>query len=85
MNLPKLYRVVDIEFWGLRPSLGSSLGVIYDNDVKVKRKAMLALVDGLPRWRIKSARGQCEWDYVLESDQECLDCLYKPSGILGWN
>lgn len=73
MKLPKLYRIVTIEFWSLRNSVGSSLGMIFDIDTLVQRKARRVRFDGGWKWQIKDLQELFEWDYFAETDQEFLD------------
>lgn len=75
MELPKLYRPVTAKFWGLRNGIGAGMGVIFDIDTLVERRIMRVL--SRPgsgwKWQIVNASRDREWDYFIESDQECLD------------
>jgi len=73
MKLPKLYRVVAIEFWSLRNGLGANLGVIFDIDTRVKRLARRVLCASGWVWQIKDLNTIWEWDYAALQDQEILN------------
>ncbi len=51
MKLPKLYRVVRIRFWSLRPSIGCCGGVD-EIDSEVVRKARRVLCDEGWQWQL---------------------------------
>ena len=74
MKLPKLYRVVTVEFWGLRAGLGEGYGVIFDIDTKVRRRARrVATKDGW-KWQLAFKKHErVEDDYCIESDVECFN------------
>ena len=72
-KLPKLYRVVEIEFSSLRNGLGSGLGVIFDIDTMVKRHVRRVLGPSGWCWQIKDLHQLREWDYFVDTDQEVLN------------
>ncbi len=68
MRLPKLYRVVEIEFWSLRIE-GGLLGVAFDVDVLVTRSAMrVRCADGW-KWSLMPRKGE----HYYVDDPICLD------------
>ena len=71
-KVPKLYRVVDIEFWTIRGALGSNLGMT-EVDARVSRKARRVLCSEGWKWQIVNADKISEWDYYVLVDQEYLD------------
>jgi len=72
-NLPKLYRPMTIRFSSLRNCLGSNMGVCFDCDEIVERKASRVLHKNGWFWKIINSRNLMEWDYCIETDQEILD------------
>ena len=84
MKLPKLYRVVNLEFWSLRSSVGYRGGVTFDNDEKVLRRARRVLIDGGWKWSIQQTEFQQEWDYMLQIDQSCLDNALEDISSVKW-
>ena len=72
-DLPKLYRPVNIRFSSLRNQVGASLGVIFDIDTIVERKAMRVKICGSWKWQIKDINKLIEWDWFAETDQLSLD------------
>ena len=85
-KLPKLYRVVEIEFWTIRGALGDNLGMT-EVDVRASRKARRVLCGEGWKWQIASADKISEWDYYVLADQECLDSDldYDDVEIKGFN
>ena len=81
MLLPKLYRVVEIEYWSLRNRLGSNYRFIFDIDTKVKRTVRRVRVDNGWKWQIVNFDKISKYDYFVEQDQEILDMRDE---IEGW-
>lgn len=74
LNLPKMYSPVNIKFSSLRNCLGENLGVIFDNDTIIERKAMRVMkAGGGWKWQIKDFHKKSEWNYNIEIDQSVLD------------
>lgn len=73
MKLPKLFRVVTIEFWSLRNGVGEDFGVIFDIDTKVQRRARRVRTRYGWNWQIESLYKTLEWDWCAEQDQDTLD------------
>ena len=65
MKLPKLGRVVEIEFWSLRG--------VDDRDVIVTRKCRrIRCYDGW-KWQVVGFYEEREWDVYVGVDQECIN------------
>jgi len=73
MQLPKLYHAVKIKFWSLRNGIGEGMGVIFDIDTEVERKCMRVLIPNGWKWQIVNFDKMLEWDYLIETDKECLE------------
>jgi len=73
MKLPKLYRPVKAKFWSLRNGVGESLGMIFDIDTEVERIVRRVLCPEGWKWQIVGLSKIREWDWSVETDQECLD------------
>ena len=72
-GIPKLYRVVEIEFSSLRNGIGSSMGVIFDIDTMVKRKARRVIGGEGWKWQLFNYESLLEYDWFAETDVEILD------------
>lgn len=72
-TLPKLFRVVEIEFSSLRNGLGGSMGMVFGIDTMVRRKARRVLCDDGWKWQIFNALHESYYDYSVETDQEILN------------
>ena len=69
---PKLYTVIEVEFWATRGGVGASLGYV-EYDAKVRRSVRRVLSAGDPVWQIVEKFPM--YDYMIDSDQEHLnDC-----------
>ena len=71
-DLPKLYRPVRLCFWSLRECFGPNLGVT-EIDEKVIRKCMRVRTDDGWAWQICNASKLREWDWFVDTDQECVN------------
>jgi len=73
-KLPKLYRTVTLRFSSLRNGIGPGLGVIFDIDTMVERKAMRVLrMDRTWKWQICAKPWEWEYDYFIDTDQDILN------------
>lgn len=84
MDLPKLYRVIKIEFSSLRNGLGSNYGVIFDIDTMVTRKVRRVLCPGGWKWQIRDLHELWEWDYFVDTDQEILNEIGMDTDDVIW-
>ncbi len=57
----------------LRNSLGSNMGVIFDNDIIVERKAMRVMTCDGWKWQLINADILRAWDYGIDTDEEILN------------
>lgn len=73
MTLPKLYNAVTIKFSSLRNDFGEGLGVIFDCDEDVARKARRVLTGDGWKWQIADLKRISQYDYYVCQDQEVLD------------
>ena len=73
MNLPHFRKTVTIKFSSLRNGLGLNLGVIFDIDTVVERKAYRVKTPSGWQWQIKGLKKLMGWDNFAEQDQEILD------------
>jgi len=73
MRSPKLYRPVTIKFSSLRNGVGGGLGVIFDIDTMVTRRAVRVLTDNGWKWQIKDLKILNTYDYYSAEDQYILD------------
>ncbi|AVF34252.1 hypothetical protein [Rahnella sikkimica] len=73
-ELPRMYRVIEVEIDVVRNGIGSGGGVIYDIDKVVKRK--IRRVRDATGWRwqlVRQDKHQEVWDYFFEQDRESLN------------
>jgi len=73
MGSPKLYRPVTIKFSSLRNGVGGGLGVIFDIDTMVTRRAARVLINNGWKWQIKDLKILNTYDYYSAEDQYILD------------
>jgi chloramphenicol 3-O-phosphotransferase len=73
IKLPKLRETVTIKFSSLRNGLGPNLGVIFDIDTIVERKAYRKRNGDGWKWQIKEYNKIIKYDHHVETDQEILD------------
>lgn len=84
-KLPKMYRVIEVKLDVLRDQIGYNMGVMCDCDTSVTRKVRRVLHSGGWKWQVAiECPKQSEWDYCLESDQECLNELNHELGLVSW-
>jgi hypothetical protein len=83
-QLPKMYRVIEVDLDVLRNGICSGGGVIFDIDKVVKRKVRRVRHKGGWKWQlVREYIGQ-EWnDYCFWSDRECLNELNWSLGLVG--
>ncbi|NIF57499.1 hypothetical protein F3J27_03540 [Enterobacter sp. Ap-916] len=82
-QLPRMYRVVEVDLDVLRNCIGEGGGVIFDCDTVVKRRVRRVLNEkGGWRWAMVEVPGQREWDYCLSIDKEYLHELNYELGLL---
>ena len=68
----KVGQIKKITFHTLR--VGCSYGGVFEYDEQVTRNCRLVLDKSKNlKWQIVKKKEQCEWDYFLSVDQECLD------------
>ncbi|MGL5968890.1 MAG: hypothetical protein ACRCZ6_17350 [Kluyvera sp.] len=83
LQLPKLYRVIEVDLDVLRNGIGGGGGVIFDIDQLVKRKVRRVMHSGGWKWQIaREWPDQEMWDYCLEQDRECLEHLNYELGLI---
>lgn len=73
-ELPRMYRVIEVELDVIRNGIGSGGGVIYDIDKVVKRN--IRRVRDATGWRwqlVRQDKHQEVWDYFFEQDRESLN------------
>jgi len=71
MNLPKLYAPVYIKFWSLRPSLGTNLGVIEEDEQVVRECRRVLKPSGGWKWQLVDYYRLI--DNYLDIDKQILD------------
>jgi hypothetical protein len=82
-ELPKLFRVIEVDLDVLRNGIGGGGGVIFDLDAVVKRKVRRVLHNGGWRWQmVREYPDQEMWDYCLEQDRESLELLNHDLGLM---
>lgn len=72
-ELPRMYRVIEVELDVVRNGIGSGGGVIYDIDKVVKRN--IRRVRDATGWRwqlVRQDKHQEAWDYFFQQDMESL-------------
>jgi hypothetical protein len=68
-KLPKLYRVIKVDVWVLRPCY-----IRGETDTVVERKVRRVRCKSGWKWQIaRQCINQHEWDYYIDEDQECID------------
>lgn len=72
-ELPRMYRVIEVELDVVRNGIGSGGGVIYDIDKVVKRNIRRVRDTTGWRWQIvRQDKHQEVWDYFFQQDMESL-------------
>lgn len=82
-NLPKLFRVIEVDLDVLRNGIGGGGGVIFDIDHLVKRKVRRVMHRGGWKWQlVREWLDQESFDYCFEQDRECLENLNYDLGLM---
>jgi hypothetical protein len=75
VKLPKMYRVVEVEFWSLRTAYGEGFGA-YEADVCVTRKARRVSCDDGWKWQII-----CDECLPFSAEETDTVCINEPDSI----
>lgn len=72
-ELPRMYRVIEVELDVVRNGIGSGGGVIYDIDKVVNRSVRRVRDTTGWRWQlVRQDKHQEVWDYFFQQDMESL-------------